>query len=117
MEDELRAAVRGTAPTLVVDLHGALTTLGSEVLETALEDARRLAAHTVLLNFHDVDYINSAGVAVLIRLMGRMRETDQKLAFVELQPHYRKVFHMMGLFQFAPVFDSEREAIETLQLS
>ncbi len=115
MEDELRAAVRGSAPTLIVDLHGAVTVLGSEVLETALADARSLAARTVILNFQDVDYVNSAGVAVLIRLLGRLRDADQKLAFVELRPHYRKVFHMMGLFQFAPVFDSEREAIEALQ--
>lgn len=114
MEDELRAVARPSGSTLVLDLEGALTVTSAAVLEAAHAAASRDDARLLILNFSAVDYVNSAGIAALIGLMSRVRGADQQLALVGLRPHYRKIFHMMGMSQFAPVFDSEREAIDSL---
>ena len=115
MADELRAAVRGSGTTVVLDLEGAFTVSGAAVLERAHAAACQEAARNLVLNFRGVDYVNSAGIAVLIGSMGRVREAGQRLALVGLNPHYRKIFHVMGRAQFAPVFDSERDALEAMQ--
>lgn len=64
----------------------------------------------VVLDFAGVDYINSAGLALLIGLVRRCRKTDRPVGAVCLSAHYRKIFYMVGLNDYITVFDSEDAA-------
>jgi anti-anti-sigma factor len=68
----------------------------------------------VVLDFSAVDYINSAGLALLIGLVRRCREAGLTMGAVKLSDHYRKIFQMIGLSDYITVFDSEDAARRVL---
>ena len=109
-EYTLHASARGSPPVIVIDLVGGLTATAESALDDAYAAAGALGARAILLNFEAVDYLNSAGVACLIRLMSQVRGAGQHLAAAGLSPHYRKIFQMMGLSHYAPVYDNEQDA-------
>jgi anti-anti-sigma factor len=114
MADEVRAMLREEPPLTVIDLEGDVTTFADDAINSAYRQASELGATNILLNFSSVDYLNSAGISIIIGVLTEARKADQRLLITGLTPHYRKVFHMMGLTQYAPVFDSEAEARASL---
>ena len=94
----------------MIDLRGEVTTFADEAITAAYGQACERGAENVLLNFAGVDYLNSAGIAIIIDLLTRAREADQRLLVTGLTPHFAKIFDMMGLARYAPVFESEEAA-------
>ena len=64
------------------------------------------------MNFSGVDYVNSAGIAVIIGILIEARNASQRVMVTGLTPHYQKIFSMMGLSDYAPVFDNIEAASE-----
>ena len=114
MANEVRAALRVLPPLTVIDLHGEVTTFADEAINRAYRQASEQGAENILLNFAGVDYLNSAGISIVIGVLTEARKADQRLLITGLTPHYHKVFSMMGLAQYAPVFDNEDAARESL---
>src|SRR5262245_60499154 len=110
MPDGVEASVRDAPPLTVIDLRGEVTTFADEAITAAYGQACERGAENILLNFSGVDYLNSAGIAIIIEILTRAREADQRLLVTGLTPHYAKIFDMMGLAQHAPVFESEAAA-------
>ena len=94
----------------MIDLRGEVTTFAEEVVTAAYRPASEQGARHLLLNFKDVDYINSAGIAAIIGILTEARRAEQTLLITGLTPHYAKIFQMMGLAQYAPLFDTEEAA-------
>lgn len=114
MASEPRATLRVVSRAAIIDLAGEVTTFAEDVIKTAYQQASAEGAKNIVLNFGDVDYINSAGIAIVILLLTKTREADQQLLVVGLTEHYTRVFHIMGLAQHVPLFGSEAEALEWL---
>ncbi len=110
MANELQASLRQVPPMIVLDLEGEVTMFADEVMNRAYREASDGGAENILLNFSGVDYLNSAGIAVIIGILTEARKADQRILVTGLTPHYKKVFQMMGLAQYAPVYDTEGEA-------
>lgn len=115
METELTVALRSTPPLAVLDLEGSVTTFAEEAINTAYQTVTSEGAQKVLLNFSNVHYVNSAGIAIIIGILTETRKRNQGLLVVGLTPHYQRVFHMMGLSQYVAVFDTEAAALESLR--
>jgi len=107
---DLQASVREAPPLVVVDLVGSVTALGESTFLNAVGSAIDKTAGDVLLNFTGVDYINSAGIGIILDGLAQVREAGRRLLVTGLTPHYRKVFSMMGLSQHAQVFETEAAA-------
>lgn len=93
---------------LFLRLSGDITSEGEEEFKKILPLNDQYAP--VVLDFAGVDYINSAGLALLIGLVRRCRESGRPVGAVNLSGHYRKIFHMVGLNDYITVFDSEDAA-------
>ena len=100
----------------VLDISGAVTAAASEVLLGAFRSAGGACADDVLLNFARVEHLDSAGISLVIQMLSEARQNGHRIVVCGLSPHYRKIFELMGLPQFAPAFDSEDEAQRWLQL-
>ena len=111
--DEFAASVREAPPLIVVDLRGSLTSLGEAALTDAFRAALERGPADILLNFGGVEYLNSGGIGLTLEVLAQAREAGRRLLVTGLTPHYRKIFHMMGLSQYAPVLDSEEMARRT----
>ena len=69
-------------------------------------------ARHILLNFRQNDYINSAGIAILIGIVTEVNRNGQKLAVSGLSQHFQKIFRMVGLAQYADIYQDEDEAVK-----
>jgi len=110
--DRLTADVREEVPDGVrIHLRGdvdgaadaALTAAGADVLA---RDPRR-----VVLDFHDVDYINSTGIALIVGVLAEARRQKTKVVACGLSGHYREIFQVTRLSDFMPIFADEHEAL------
>ena len=110
MATEPQATLRDLPPLTVIDLAGEVTARAEAALTGAYRQATARGARHILLNFRDVDYINSTGIAVVIGLLTDARGADRVLMVTGLTPHYTKIFRMMGLAQYAPIHESEEAA-------
>jgi len=112
MANQTQATLRDVPPLTVIDLAGEVTTFAEDAVNRAYKQASERGARHILLNFKDVDYINSAGISVIIGLLTEARKTEQVLMITGLNAHYTKIFQMMGLAQYAPLYETEEAALQ-----
>jgi anti-anti-sigma factor len=115
MLNRLEARLRDAPPLVVIDLRGEVTTFAQEPLARAYREASAGGAMNILLNFEAVEHLNSAGLAAIISIISQARQARQRLLLTGLTPHYQRVFDMMGLTTFAPLFESEEAARSSVQ--
>src|SRR5262249_37010490 len=114
MANEARASLRDAPRLTIIDLEGEVTTFAEEAITGAYRQASDRGAENILMNFGGVDYLNSAGISIIIGVLTEARKADQRLLITGLTAHYRKIFQMMGLTQYAPVFDNEDAARQSV---
>jgi stage II sporulation protein AA (anti-sigma F factor antagonist) len=110
MSSELETSVRDAPPMVVLDLRGDVTSFAIDPLKAAFVEASGMSTRTILVNFEGVNYLNSAGIAAIIALIGEARKAHRQLLLTGLSAHYQMIFDMMGLTAYAPVFQSEEAA-------
>jgi anti-anti-sigma factor len=115
--NDLEIGLRHAPPLVIIDLRGEVTTFVQEPLIRAYQEALAIGTPNIMLNFRDVGYLNSAGIAAIIGLIGEARKTNQRILLTGLTPHYQVVFDMMGLTAFAPLFESEEAARAAIESS
>ncbi|OUS76415.1 anti-anti-sigma factor [Paenibacillus sp. MY03] len=120
MNNPFRAESRLNAHAFILDLYGDLSNQSEEYLigmkdwELGLQDGRRF----LILNFVHVDYINSMGIAVLIRIVRSLAKAGCQTFAFGVTAHYQKLFRMVGLTEFMAVYPDEYsigQRIEALQ--
>jgi anti-sigma B factor antagonist len=75
----------------------------SAAFRAEVDDAVQRAADTggeVVLDFGDVDFIDSTGLTVLIDAHRTLGDQDRTLTIVNAVPHIRRLFVVTGLEQF-----------------
>lgn len=114
LEEELRVSTRERDGVAIIDLSGDVTTFAEEKITNAYREVTAKGARLILLNFRQNDYINSAGIAILIGIVTQVNRNGQKLAVSGLSQHFQKIFRMVGLAQYAEIYQDEQEAIAGL---
>lgn len=112
LDDELSVDIRERDGVTIIDLIGDVTTFAEEKINTAYTQVSNLGARYILMNFRQNDYINSAGIAILIGIVTEVNRNSQKLAVSGLSQHFQKIFRMVGLAQYASIYQTEDEAIQ-----
>lgn len=113
----LRASVSRRSSVAVIELHGEVNEMSEEALNAAYDEAAGYNPAVILLNFREVNYITSTGVALIVGLLGRSREANRRLAACGLNEHYTEIFEITRLSDFISVFPDETGALnELLQL-
>lgn len=110
MTNAVQATLREAAPLLVIDLHGEVTAMADATITGAYRTASERGAKAILLNLSGVQYLNSAGISVIIGILTEAIEAGQRLLVTGLTRHYSKIFEMMGLSEYAPIFETEDDA-------
>ncbi|HEX6555250.1 MAG TPA: STAS domain-containing protein [Ktedonobacteraceae bacterium] len=107
----LEAQVRHQPRVAIIDLHGEINAFAEDVLNKAYADAESRRAEVILLNFSDVDYINSTGIALIVSLLARARKSKRRLLACGLSDHYVEIFQITRLVDFMSVFPDEKSAL------
>ena len=114
MSDDIQVTVRLAEGATIIDLVGDVTTFAEEAIHEAYQDASSDGAHNIIFNFREHDYINSAGIAILIGIVTEARKRDQRLLMTGLSNHFQKIFRMVGLTQYADLYPTLEEALASL---
>jgi len=107
----LEASVRPEAHTAVISLRGEIDSFGENALNQAYEAAEALGTKSILLNFSDVDYINSTGIALIVALLARARKTGRRLLTSGLSSHYVEIFQITRLSDYMSLYPDEATAL------
>jgi anti-anti-sigma factor len=102
--------VRSDGGRSVVDLHGEIDGAAKDDLAAVYEQAVAGGATAILLNFADIEYINSTGIALIVGLLGRARAEGRTLAACGLSEHYREIFEITRLSDFMSIYEDEASA-------
>jgi anti-anti-sigma factor len=115
IDDELKVSTRQRDGITIIDLEGDVTTFAEESITGAYKKVTAQGAKQIILNFRQNDYINSAGIAILIGIVTEVNRNGQKLCISGLSSHFQKIFRMVGLGQYADIYADEDEAVAALK--
>jgi len=94
---------------LILDLKGDLTreAEGPLLHDDHWQEVLMKPGLCLVLNFTEVSYINSAGIACLIRLTRAVASRSCHTFAYGLTPHYQKLFRMVGLTEYLMIYPDE----------
>ena len=107
----LKTRVRHKAGLAILELCGDVDGSGEEALEAAYAEAESRDPAAILLNFEQVPYINSKGIALIVTLLRRARQAGRELLACSLTDHYREIFQITRLSEYITIYDSEEMGI------
>lgn len=94
----------------VIDIAGEVTAAAENALMDAYTQATSAGASTILLNFSELEYMNSSGIGLLVTLLIRANRQKQRLVAVGLTEHYRQIFELTRLNEAIGMYATEAEA-------
>jgi anti-anti-sigma factor len=106
------ARVRREQPRVaVLELHGEINAFAETALNSAYDEAEGQHPEVILMNFSDVEYINSTGIALIVSLLARARKNHTRLLACGLSDHYVEIFTITRLADFMNVYADESSAL------
>lgn len=100
--------LNGTAS--VIDIDGEVTAFAESVLMDAYTQASSNGAQAIILNFSDLDYMNSSGIGLLVTMLIRAQRQNQRLLAYGLSEHYQQIFELTRLNEAIAIYDAEAAA-------
>jgi|SRR5215217_3974056 anti-anti-sigma factor len=113
----LEAEVRQERGVVVLDLRGEINGFAEEALDAAYSEAESKDPEAILLNFEEVDYINSTGIALIVGLLAKARASHKRLLACNLSEHYVEIFEITRLSDYIGVFPDEESAMSETSVS
>ena len=104
-------AVRKIGEDIVVDVSGEIdlecsSDFQSELLKVLDEKPRKL-----VINFAGVTYMDSSGIASLVKLLSHVRRTGMGLAFACVGGKVKNIFEITRLDKVFDIYATEEEAL------
>ena len=116
MTEELRVAVDRRPAGAVLYTKGYIINVGGEEIANRAYELMDDGVRTLLLNLRETKIVNSIGISILIEIIEKMIDKGGKIAFCCLTPVIHKTFQIMGLANYAAIYNDEAEAVSTLGL-
>lgn len=107
------AHVRHQPRAAIVDLQGEINVLAENILNKAFDEAVSQQPELILLNFRQVEYMNSTGIALIVDLLKRARKMNCRLLVCNLSEHYTEIFRISRLTDYIGVFPDEASALSS----
>ena len=98
----------------IIDIHGDITGFAENILMDAFSQASNGRTQAILLNFTDLDYMNSSGIGLLVTLLIRTQRQKQQLMAYGLSEHYQEIFQLTRLNEAIGIYRDEIEALAIL---
>jgi anti-sigma B factor antagonist len=99
---------------MVINIFGELYSDQAGSLEYSLIDLIKQKDKAVL-NLEGLEYIDSSGLGVLIKILDQMKERGGKLLICCASGKVMKVFEITKFEKFATIYESLDEALEVLK--
>lgn len=109
----LNISVRYLDRTTILDISGKIDLANSTEVRTALlTEIRVKRTPKVVLNLHDVKYIDSSGIASLVEGLRASRDLGSRLILFGLSPIAQEVMRLSKLVTIFEIYDTEELALQ-----
>jgi anti-anti-sigma factor len=109
---EIQLVIRRPTETVaVIAVRGELTGSTEGPLTDAYTRASDPVTRTIVLDFSELEYMNSTGIGLLVTILVRAQRQRQKLLAFGLSEHYRQILSLTRLDEAIAVVDTEAEAV------
>lgn len=102
---------RPSTSTAILDIRGDLTAASEAALMDAYVPVDGPPVTVIVLNFNDLEYMNSSGIGLLVTLLVRINRNRQRLVATGLNEHYSQIFDVTRLSEAIEIFASEAAAL------
>jgi anti-sigma B factor antagonist len=99
----------------IIDIQGELTAFAEQLLTRTYEATSLRGTRAILLNFSEMEYMNSSGIGLIVTLLIRTNRQKQQLFAYGLSDHYQHIFQLTRLNDAIQIYPSESEAIKALK--
>lgn len=103
--------VRHQGDAAILDMVGQVNALAQQTLMAAADNVLAAEPRRIVLNFSEVTFINSTGIAMVVGLMGRARAAHVKVEAYGLTDHFREIFEITRLIDFMTIHNDEAAAL------
>ena len=114
MQNENQIELEKQGEVMILDIRGDITAFSEPFLNEAYQTASSQGAAKILLKMDQQAYINSGGIAVLIQILARTRQKEQRIGITGISEHFKKIFNMVGIAKFAQIYNTVEEALESM---
>ena len=90
-----------------VRLTGDLNARADETLANAYAQVAALGPRRISLDFGRVGYINSTGIALVVRLLADARRDGRTVRALGLTEHYQEIFRITRLSDFMEIVEGD----------
>ena len=116
MTEELRVSVDRRDAGAIMYTKGYINNVGGEEIANRAYELMDGGVRTLLLNLRETKIVNSIGISILIEIIEKMIEKGGRIAFCCLTPVIHKTFQIMGLANYASIYNDEESAVRELAL-
>ena len=106
------ATIRNLDGLAVLEMHGDVDGAADELINAAYTEAVAAGPARVLLNFDNVSYINSTGIALIVGLLAEARGAGRTMLACGLSDHYKEIFEITRIADFVTIVDDEQAALQ-----
>ena len=107
--------VRREPGAAIISIVGEMTGFAESALMEAYNEAMKEGAQALVLNFKDLEYMNSTGIGLLVTLLIRTQRQQQRLMACGLSEHYRQIFDLTRLNEAIGIYETEADALAALR--
>ncbi len=111
---KLTTGVRRLGSASIIDIQGEVNGLAEDTLMDAYAQASVNGVRTIILNFSNLEYMNSSGIGLLVTLLIRVQRQKQQLRAYGLTEHYCQIFELTRLNEAIGIYDAEADALAGL---
>ena len=101
---------------IVVSPIGSINASTHSILEATVDKILTPPPDVIIFDMEFVDYINSAGIRVLLKTKKALKETNGRMVFMNLHPQIQKVFDILKAIPTLKVFANIQELDQYLDL-
>ncbi|HWF26022.1 MAG TPA: STAS domain-containing protein [Solirubrobacteraceae bacterium] len=111
MENEFRVDVRRTDDATVLAVSGELDLASSATLSQALEEAGGSDPALVVLDLREVEFMDSSGLAVLVKAHQRAQSTGYRFGLINGSPQVQRLLTLTGMDERMRVVETPEELL------
>ena len=112
---EFNVRIEELGSLAVMRSDGYINNLGGEKIADECYRLISKGFKNFVINMENSKVVNSIGISILIELIEKILEIKGQLAFSNLTPTVSKTFRIMGLLQYAKLFEDEKSAVTALK--
>ena len=116
-QPNVQLKVRREPGAAIIAILGEMTGFAENDLMAAYNEATQDGAQAIILNFGDLEYMNSTGIGLLVTLLIRSQRQQQRLLACGLSEHYRQIFDLTRLNEAIGIYEAEADALAALQVA